>query len=646
MTVGSPAGTSGGDQQSQQIFPPKSSSDTEAEEVLSGDGLVLPRAGKLNEFLSLEEETDSTPDSTGSFYETLQVLKQKGKWCLLESIFQSDPDSDENLSEDDEDLESFFQDKGKGKLQVQYPPSLRCDSTRRCSSLSSLSSDSPKVQPQPPSGSRTPSQHRSGSSWASSITVPQPFSMTLREARKKAQWLASPAAFEHEKQQAQRQGQEEAECHRQFRAQPVPAHVYLPLYQEIVERNEARRQAGIQKRKELLLSSLKPFSFLVKEEQRKEAAQQRELGATAKVKVPKKATRKIPRSILEPALGEKLQEAELFRKIRIQMRALNMLQMASSPIASSSSRADPQPRTATRTWEQKLGFLQTDFRFQPRVNPAIPDYEGLYKAFQRKAAKRRDTREVTHNKPFMLRTATLHRSQQPCDAATSGWRRDSPQPPATTLLRSRSLSGLASLSANTLPVHITDATRKRETAVRNSLEKKDKADDSTQWLEMHKKKCQALSQSVTLRAKAMDPHKSLEEVFRAKLKENRNNDRKRAKEYKKELEEMKKRLQTRHYLFEQVTKDIARKEAEQRYRDTLKQAGVDEDFVRNKGQGTQAVQWKEQSEVHDCPSTHETTKPGIRNLQDLEESLEQPTSPKEELEALPYEVLDNLKSLA
>lgn len=132
--------------------------------------------------------------------------------------------------------------------------------------------------------------------------------MTLREARKKAQWLASPASFEHERQQAQRQGQEEAECHRQFRAQPVPAHVYLPLYQEIMERNEARRRAGIQKRKEVLLSSLKPFSFLEKEEQRKEAAQQRELAATAKAKVSKqKATRRIPKSILEPALGDKLQ---------------------------------------------------------------------------------------------------------------------------------------------------------------------------------------------------------------------------------------------------------------------------------------------------------------------------------------------------
>ena len=112
---------------------------------------------------------------------------------------------------------------------------------------------------------------------------------------------------------------------------------------------------------------------------------------------------------------------------------------------------------------------------------------------------------------------------------------------------------------------------------------------SIQWLEVHKKNCQAMSKSVTLRAKAMDPHKSLEEVFKAKLKENRSNDRKRAKEYKKELEEMKKRIQTRPYLFEQVTKALARKEAEERYRDALKQAGLEEEFVRTKSQGTEAV---------------------------------------------------------
>lgn len=190
--------------------------------------------------------------------------------------------------------------------------SHRCGSMRHCSSLSNLPSDLPKAQPQPPCSSRPPSQHRSISSWASSITVPQPFRMTLREAWKKAQWLASPASFEHERQKAQKQGQEEAECHRQFRAQPVPAHVYLPLYQEIMERNEARRRAGIQKRKELLLSSLKPFSFLGKDEQRKKAIQQRDLVATAKAKVPKqKAIRRIPTAILEPALGDKLQGKDI-----------------------------------------------------------------------------------------------------------------------------------------------------------------------------------------------------------------------------------------------------------------------------------------------------------------------------------------------
>lgn len=107
------------------MFPPKSSSESETEEELSGDGLVLPRAGKLDDFLSPEDLTLSDSDSTGSFSETLEVLKQKGRWCLLESLFQSDPDSGENFSEDEEDLERFFQDKGRGKPQVQDPLSPR-----------------------------------------------------------------------------------------------------------------------------------------------------------------------------------------------------------------------------------------------------------------------------------------------------------------------------------------------------------------------------------------------------------------------------------------------------------------------------------------------------------------------------------------
>lgn len=86
----------------------------------------MPRAGKLDEFLSPEHLTLSdSSDSSGSFYKTLEVLKQKGRWCLSEPLYQSDLDSSENVSEDEEDLESFFQDVGRGKPQVQYPLSPR-----------------------------------------------------------------------------------------------------------------------------------------------------------------------------------------------------------------------------------------------------------------------------------------------------------------------------------------------------------------------------------------------------------------------------------------------------------------------------------------------------------------------------------------
>ncbi|XP_055449150.1 protein FAM161B [Psammomys obesus] len=594
MTVGRSAEAPECGECSREIFSSKSSSDREPEDERSGEGLVFLRAGQLHEFLSLDEETDSTSDTTGNFYRTLQPPKQKGRWSLLPSLFQSDLDKDQDGYEEEDVFENFFPDKRSGKLQVQDPPSLRPDSMWRCSSLISLPSDITKAQVRPTSDSGPPSQHRSVCSWASSITIPKPFHMTLREARKKAQWLASPASFEQERLRAQRQGQEEAECHRRFRAQPVPAHVYLPLYQEIMECREARRRVGIQKRKEFLLSSMKPFSFQEKKEKQEVAASQRELAAVAQTNIPtKKAIRRIPKSILEPALGEKLQEAELLRKIRIQMRATDMLQMASSPISTQRPRA---PRTATRTQEEKLSFLQTDFRFQPRVNAVVPDYEGLYRAFQKRAAERRETQETTRNKPFLLRTANLCHAPRSCDAAPAGGGRlrvqKSPQPGATPLPPSRSLNGITSFSANTLPVHISDVTRKRQSTVRMSLEKRDKQDKSIQWLEMHKKNCQAMSKLVALRAKAMDPHKSLKEVFKVKLKENRNlvnsrnNDRKRAKEYKKELEEMKKRIQARPFLFEQVTKALARKEAEQRFRDTLKQAGVEEEFVNTKSQET------------------------------------------------------------
>lgn len=101
-------------------------------------------------------------------------------------------------------------------------------------------------------------------------------------------------------------------------------------------------------------------------------------------------------------------EAELYREIRIQMRAKYLLESSVAPIDTSNCRREPQSRTATKTKQERLGFLQDkSFSFKPRINPTIPDFEGLYWAFQREAVRRQEIKEATPNKPFKLRTSNL-----------------------------------------------------------------------------------------------------------------------------------------------------------------------------------------------------------------------------------------------
>ncbi|NXT94941.1 F161B protein, partial [Anhinga rufa] len=187
--------------------------------------------------------------------------------------------------------------------------SHRSGNKRQSSSLIDLTSDSTWDQQKPHLFPESRLRPKSTSSpWIPSVTIPQPFEMTLREARRKSQLMKSNVFLELDKQRDKRQSQDEAECQKQFRAQPVPAHVFLPLYQEIMEQNEIRRQTATQKRKELLLSSQRPFSFLEKEEKKKEAIRQKFLEAATpkESSKQKRASKKVPKSTYDSLLGDKL----------------------------------------------------------------------------------------------------------------------------------------------------------------------------------------------------------------------------------------------------------------------------------------------------------------------------------------------------
>ncbi|NWI25270.1 F161B protein, partial [Sula dactylatra] len=216
---------------------------------------------------------------------------------------------DPGVAEEDEELAGFRREAAALRDEPWEALSHTSGNKRQSSSLIDLTLDSTWDQQKPHLFPKSHLRPKSASSpWIPSITIPQPFEMTLREARKKSQLMKSYMFLELDKQRDKRQSQDEAECQKQFRAQPVPAHVFLPLYQEIMQQNELRRQIATQKRKELLLSSQRPFSFLEKEEKKKEAIRQKFLAAaTPKESSKQKQTsKKVPKSTYVPLLGDKL----------------------------------------------------------------------------------------------------------------------------------------------------------------------------------------------------------------------------------------------------------------------------------------------------------------------------------------------------
>ncbi|MCI4382667.1 hypothetical protein PGIGA_G00017620 [Pangasianodon gigas] len=376
-----------------------------------------------------------------------------------------------------------------------------------------------------------------------------------------------------------------AECQKQFRVSPVPEHIFKLLYDDIVKEQERVRQEGRQQRKEFLLSIQKPFRFHQREEKRRDRLKP---GTSAdKHSENKKDDGRrscIPKAVTDPAISEQLKEMEQQRKIRIQARAQETLRASSTPIQSLSTRAEHQARSSQRTKTKVLGFLEQSPSFRPKINAKVPDFDKLHQAFQKEVMERTERREVTLCQPFQLRTSAIqpHHSRSSTDKSPK-------YNDKNILKRSNSFSGLTSLSRDTLPTYITDAARKRSMAIRKSLELRDsKEQQNAEWMRQHRMKSQAMSRGVVARAKAMDPHRTLKEVFQEKLKQHRQADQERVKDYKKELIEMKARVSARPYLFEQVSQRDAKSDAERRYRSTLEQEGLDENFVRSTGENDES----------------------------------------------------------
>lgn len=112
---------------------------------------------------------------------------------------------------------------------------------------------------EPSPRARRLSAERDGSRPRPAATVPEPFGMTLREAerRRRRCGLKTRAEVELENAELRRRLQEMSECRKQFRAGSVPAHVRLPLYEEL-----RRERRGGDARRDRHLNTKVPRHFI------------------------------------------------------------------------------------------------------------------------------------------------------------------------------------------------------------------------------------------------------------------------------------------------------------------------------------------------------------------------------------------------
>ncbi|KAL2305689.1 hypothetical protein Nmel_003575, partial [Mimus melanotis] len=421
--------------------------------------------------------------------------------------------------------------------------------------------------------------------WSPRITVPKPFQMTIREAQKKEQNIKSKSQIELENHLLKKQLEEEAECQKKFRANPVPAAVLLPLYHDIVQRNEERRRSVRERSKLRLLASQKPFKFIERERQRRETRKMQlkdVLPPENKTKVFR--ARPVPKCVYSPDFSDKLKEKELYREIRIRMRAEELLRNSSVP----------NSRLALKETNKKKKHKSTEHKV--KIKPSIPDFDLLHEKFQKHLLQQKKVKPLTVCEPFHLFTSYIPSNK---DKILKDIQEDEETLKETrwpfASLRRKPQMGQSGESPHLLrrrkskPPKNTEATRRRLQALRNSLEEKRKLEEQQKRNRTkQKQRTKKFQKIVMARAEANDPHQSLAQVSKSRLKTFRNNERQRRQEYLQELQEMEKRVKEMPLLFERVAQKNARIAAEKYYSNRLRALGICPEFVSKKGGAAKA----------------------------------------------------------
>ncbi|XP_054146340.1 protein FAM161A isoform X1 [Melozone crissalis] len=398
--------------------------------------------------------------------------------------------------------------------------------------------------------------------WSPRVTVPKPFQMTIREAQKKEQNVKSKSQIELENHLLKKQLEEEAECQKKFRAKPVPAAVFLPLYQDIVRRSEERRRSVRERSRLQLLATQKPFQFIERERQRHEARkmQLKDLSPPEnKIKVFR--AKPVPKCVYSADFHDKVKEEELCREIRIRMRAEELLRNSSVP----------NSRLALKGTNKKKKHRSTEpkqMEHKIKIKSSVPDFELLHEKFQKRLLKQKKVKPLTVCEPFDLCTSYIP--------------------------------------------------SKKDKVLKDMQEDEEKLKETRWPFASPRRKPQSGAKPHLGEGKSKPPRTT--ESTRRRLQALRNNERQRRQEYLQELQEMEERVKQMPLLFERVTQKNARIAAEKYYSNRLRALGICPEFVSKKGAAAKSLHFSTAGDFTSTAGRARITKVKVRKIQFLEEA--------------------------
>ena len=243
--------------------------------------------------------------------------------------------------------------------------------------------------------------------------------MSLREATKEKRKTRSMQMLEEDL--ILKKSMEEAELKKKFRAQPIPATTFLPLYDDIVDKNKRRSEHVREINKAILKATEKPFSFVKREEmKRHQKEQEKRKALEQKTKEETKRAsfkaRPPPKHKDDLSLADRLTEEDEYRKIRKKLRAAELITNSRLP-PSMAARANVTPAAKSRQKCRKSRERKPQFR--PNINPEVPDFDALHWEFEKELRKRKKERLPTVVEPFNLKTAHIPRAKSSLRRARS-----------------------------------------------------------------------------------------------------------------------------------------------------------------------------------------------------------------------------------